>query len=178
MRYAVGAILATWLLLGTLAAADAGTVYQDKIEPDLAELIEASGPTETFIVWIHFEDRPEFDTDPGDGLPPVNQDYVDGVASITGVEARHVDELLNALSVEATRQAIYEIAALHFVMFIDAVPVGCALPEGCDDFDRLPAGIEGPLNPPTLAILVFVVGAVAGLASMLLLRNSNGKTRG
>ncbi|MFQ5910323.1 MAG: hypothetical protein ACE5IJ_06335 [Thermoplasmata archaeon] len=66
-----------------------------KIYPDLREELLSSESTDTFVVWIVFDDRPSGDDNPDDGLPPVDQDYVALVSSVPGVQPRHVDELLN-----------------------------------------------------------------------------------
>ncbi len=111
----------------------AGTAVADihKIELGLRAALGGADPSDTFIVWVYFEDRPDVDNDPEDRLPPVNSGCVEVVSSIPGVTPRWVDELFNALSVEATPRAVYEIAALSFVSEIRLVPRGCAIPEGC-----------------------------------------------
>ncbi|MEE9173349.1 MAG: hypothetical protein V3U30_00050, partial [Thermoplasmata archaeon] len=94
----------------------------------------------------------------------VDPGYVDEVSSIPGVTPRWVDELLNALSVEATPPAITEIAALSFVSEIRLVPGGCAIPEGCGF--RLPPGTEQV--DTGLVALTLVLSVPVGVAATVL----------
>ena len=57
----------------------------EKIEPSLQEELDAN-PADSYIVWADFSDRPAFDNDPEDALPPVDTSYVETVSSISGVK--------------------------------------------------------------------------------------------
>ncbi len=155
----ISAVIVALLAAGEWAAAD-----PEKIELGLRGELAAAEPTDTFRVWVFFRDRPEIDPIPEDRLPPVDSGYVEQVSSIPGVTPRWVDELLNALSVEATPLAITEIAALPFVSEIRLVPVGCVIPEGCGF--RPPPG-TGQVDTGLVA-LTLILSVPAGVAAIVM----------
>lgn len=159
-----GLILAIAIALALVTAltgyAAAEDLNLEKIGHDLREGLSSAESTDMFVVWIVFIDRPRWDDNPYDRLPPVNQDYVEQVSSVPGVQPRHVDELLNALSVKATARAIYDIAALSFVSQIQPVPVDCVIPEGCEE-PRGETRVPATLLLPVLAGLAVGVLAVS-----------------
>lgn len=146
-------------LLGAIERVDAGP---EKIELGLYGKLAVAEPNDTFRVWVIFRDRPEIDPVPEDRLPPVDSGYVEHVSSIPGVTPRYVDELLNALSMEATPSAIYVIAALPFVSEIQPVPDGCVIPEGCGP--RPPSG-TGSVDTGLVA-LTLIFSVPAGIAAI------------
>ncbi len=157
-------VLIPLVIVALLAAGGWAAADPERIEFGLRERLAAAEPADTFRVWVFFTDRPEIDPVPEDRLPPVDPGYVDEVSSIPGVTPRFVDELLNALSVEATPPAITEIAALPFVSEIRPVPLGCVIPEGCDL--RLPPGTEQV--DTGLVALTLVLSVPAGVAAVVL----------
>ncbi len=157
-------VLISAVIVALLAAGEWAAANPEKIELGLRERLAAAEPTDTFRVWVFFRDRPEIDSVPEDRLPPVDSGYVEQVGSIPGVTPRWVDELLNALSVEATPSAIYEIAALPFVSEIRLVPVGCVIPEGCGL--RPPPGI-GQVDTGLVA-LTLILSVPAGVAAIVM----------
>ncbi len=165
-----GIVLALILVTALRGYAATEDLNLEKIDPDLREGLLSAESTDTFVVWIVFIDRPSWDDNPYDRLPPVEQDYVARVSSVPGVQPRHVDELLNALSVEATARVIYDIAALPFVFQIQPVPVDCVLPEGCEE----PRG-EAQSVPATLLLPVFAGLAVGVLAVSIRQLHHRGK---
>ncbi len=160
MTMPLAGILTISLLMG-VAGGVAGYVDLEKIDPGLRERLGVAEPTDTFTVWVVFADRPDLDPDPDDGLPPVKQDYVERVSSVPGVQPRHVDELLNALSVKATAGAIYDITALSFVLQIQPVPVDCVVPEGCEEPQGEARSVAATLLLPVLAGLAVGILAVS-----------------
>jgi hypothetical protein len=160
---ALGALFSLSLLLGLSLVGAADSADLLKIEPSLLDRLESAAPEDTFIVWVIFTDRPKEGYDSSE-LPYVNADYVERVSQVPGVKPRYVDEILNALSVEATADAIYEISAFSFVSGIRSVPFGCAIPEGCTDpttAEGNAAGSAGPFG--TNSLMVYVASALLAL---------------
>ena len=114
------------LLIAEFAVVEADPVptVSSKISSELLEKLRTGKPTDTYMVWVGFVDRPEHDDNPEDGLPPVDARYVGHVGSTPSVKLRFVDELSNELSVEAPAKAIYHIESAAFVTWIEEVPVG------------------------------------------------------
>jgi hypothetical protein len=92
-----------------------------KIDPTLLLKLQTAGPTDKFVVWTGFSDRPALDNNPWDALPSIHLPYLDEVKSIPDAKFRFIDELRNEISVEASAQAIFEIASLSFISRIDEV---------------------------------------------------------
>ncbi len=166
-----GLVLVLALVTALTGHAAAEDLNLEKIDPYLREGLSSAESTDTFVVWIVFIDRPSWDDNPDDRLPPVDSDYVDQVSSIPGVKPRWVDELLNALSVEATAVTIYAIVGLPFVSEIRPVPIECVIPEGCEDSTQgldtreVDTREEGPpLVSLAMILSAFAVLAVVGLA--------------
>ncbi len=170
MRIALTGILTTMIFAAILGQAAAQSENL-KIESHLREQLVNASPANKFIVWVIFVDRPSLDDTPYDGLPPVDLEYVQQVSSISGVNPRHVDELLNGLSVEATAQAIYDIAALPFVSEIQSVPSGCVIPEGCEIGEPTQTQANAVRFIPIIVVLAMVglaFGVIVLVSSVML----------
>lgn len=95
----------------------------EKISLSLTSKLLSAGPAEKFVVWASFSNRPLAVDGVPRQLPPVSAAYTERVASMPGVKTRFVDELQNAVSIEATAESIFQIADLPFVSRIQEVPV-------------------------------------------------------
>jgi subtilisin family serine protease len=103
----------------------------NKFDPSfLVKLVEMP-PTKRIVVWVRLKDRPILSradwvewTQKHPHLPPVNQAYIQKLASVVGVKCRAVDELSNEISMELPAQLLRVIERFDFITWFSEVEMG------------------------------------------------------
>lgn len=111
------------VLVPATAGIERGNPPSGKIDQMFESKLLNAAPDERFIALAVFTDRPEVDSVPDDKLPPVADIYTQSVATTAGVRFRWVDELSNAVSFEASYDAVLSVARFGFVREVLEVPV-------------------------------------------------------